>query len=122
MKTIYVKYELETEFVGTYSKEYCRYIFPDDWTQEEIDNYIYEDYSDMQMKHYESYLDYYDYCREYEYTENDPAGVDDYDYWEEYQIYVEEQGSYEILDHEPTEDEMSDSAYSMQEIIVRGSL
>ena len=122
MPVIYVRYQLDTNFVGTNNVEYCRYVFPDDWTQKQIEDYIWDEYSESQMTHYESYSDFWNYCVEqYDIEIND--GNEDYvydEYWDEYASFVLEQGSYEILDHKPTEDEMSDSSCPMNHFDIRG--
>ena len=61
MQTVYIRFELDTDFVGTLNVIYRQYNFPDGWTTEEIENYIWDEYHDLQMEHYESYSDYYEY-------------------------------------------------------------
>ena len=118
MQTIYIRFELDTDHVGTKNVIYRQYNLPDGWTTEQIDKYIWEEYHDLQLEHYESYSDYYDYCQEREYTEDDPVGVDDYDYWDEYTVYVDEQGGYHVQDFAFDEDEMDDSIYSLEVITI----
>ena len=54
MQTFYVRFQLDTDFVGSSEILYRQYNFPDNWTPEQIDNYIWEEYHDLQMEHYES--------------------------------------------------------------------
>lgn len=118
MQTVYIRFELDTNFVGTLNVIYRQYNLPDNWTTEQIDNYIWEEYHDLQKEHYELYSDYYDYCQELGYTEDDTVGVDNYDYWDEYIIYVDEQGGYHVQDFAFDEDEMGDSIYTLEVITV----
>lgn len=120
MQTTYIRFELNTDFVGTLNVIYRQYNFPDNWTEKQIDNYIWEEYHDLQMEHYESYLDYYDYCRDREYTEDDPVGVDNYDYWDEYIVHVDEQGSYDMRTFPFKPEEMEDTNYPLEVITVEG--
>ena len=42
MQTFYVRFQLDTDFVGASEVLYRQYNFPDGWTTEQIDNYINE--------------------------------------------------------------------------------
>ena len=118
MQTVYIRFELDTELVGTTNVIYRQYNFPDNWTTEQIDNYLWEEYHDLQMEHYESYSDYYEYCQDREYTEDDAEGVDNYDYWDEYVVHVDEHGGYHVQDFAFDEDEMGDSIYPLEVITI----
>lgn len=114
MQTVYIRFELDTDFVGTLNVIYRQYNFPDGWTTEEIDDYIWNEYHDLQFEHYESYSDYYEYCQERGYTADDEYGVDNDDYWDEYVVHVDEQGGYHVQDFPFNEDEMDDTIYPLE--------
>lgn len=120
MQTVYIRFDLDTELVGTLNVIYRQYNFPDGWKTEEIENYLWDEYHDLQIEHYESYLDYYNYCLDREYIEDDPVGVDNYDYWDEYIVHVDEQGGYHVQDFAFDEDEMGNSTYPLEVITVEG--
>ena len=40
MQTFYVRFQLDTDYIGATEVLYRQYNFPDDWTPEQIDNYI----------------------------------------------------------------------------------
>jgi hypothetical protein len=120
MQTVYIRFELDTDFVGTLNVIYRQYNFPDGWTTEEIEDYIWNEYHDLQFEHYESYSDYYEYCQERGYTEDDEYGVDNDDYWDEYVVHVDEQGGYHVQDFAFDEDEMGDSIYPLEVFTIEG--
>lgn len=120
MQTFYVRFQLDTDFIGSSEVLYRQYNFPDDWTPEQIDNYLWEEYHDLQMEHYESYTDYYNYVRDMGYVEYDTEDEYEDEYWDEYETHVMEQGSYDMqtIPFEP--DEMEDANYPLEAFTIRG--
>ena len=120
MQTFYVRFQLDTDFVGSSEILYRQYNFPDNWTPEQIDNYIWEEYHDLQMEHYESFTGYYEWVRDMGYVEYDSE--DDYEdeYQDEYETHVLEQGSYDMqtIPFEP--DEMDDTNYPLEAFTIGG--
>ena len=120
MQTFYVRFQLDTDFVGSTEVLYRQYNFPDDWTQEQIDNYIWEEYHDLQMEHYESFSDYYNWVRDMGYVEYDSEDEYEDEYQDEYETHVMEQGGYHIQNFVFTEDEMDDAAYPLEVFNIGG--
>lgn len=121
MQTIYVRFELDTDMIGTTEILYRQYNFSGNWTTGQIDNYIWGEYHDLQMEHYESYSDYYNWVRDMGYVEYDSED-DEYweEYWGEYETYVMEQGGYHIQDLPFNEDDMNDTNYPLESFTIRG--
>lgn len=107
---IYVRLILSGEGVGTEDVIYGYINVENGCTADQIDNAVYEAYVDRQIDWYETYNDYADYCDANGYD------ADSDDAWDEYRVHVLELGSYEILDHEPEDDEMDDSIYGIEEL------
>lgn len=110
MPRIYIRFELWGDSMGTMDVLYRYWDVPEDFTNEQIDNEVYESYVEYQLEHYEQYSDFSDYCDEWGVDEDE----DDGSAYDEYIVHVMEQGCYEILDHEPTEDEMCDSIWPLE--------
>ena len=81
MQTFYIRFQLDTDFVGSSEILYRQYNLPNDWASEQIDNYIWEEYHDLQMEHYESYSDYYNWVRDMGYVEYDSEDEYEDEYW-----------------------------------------
>lgn len=120
MQTFYVRFQLDTDFIGTSEVLYRQYNFPNDWTPEQIDNYIWEEYHDLQMEHYESYSDYYNWVRDMGYVEYDSEDEYEDEYQDEYETHVMEQGSYDMRTVPFEPDEMDDTNHPMEVFNIRG--
>ena len=120
MQTFYVRFQLDTDFIGTSEVFYRQYNFPDDWTPEQIDNYIWGEYHDLQMEHYESFSDYYNWVRECGFVEYDSEDEYEDEYWDEYETHVMEQGSYDIQTIPFDSDEMEDAIFPLEIFTIRG--
>ena len=112
MPRIYIRFELSGEAMGTTDVLYRYWDVPENYTETQIENGIYESYVDYQLEHYDQYADFNDYCDDWDVDPDE----DDGSAYDEYYVHVMEQGSYEVLDHEPTEDDMCDSIWPLESL------
>lgn len=120
MQTIYVRFELDTDMIGTSEVFYRQYNFPDNWTEEQIDNYIWEEYHDLQMEHYESFSDYYNWVRDMGYVEYDIEDEYEDEYQDEYETHVMGQGSYTMRTFPFKSEEMEDAIFPLEAFTIGG--